>query len=95
MDSIPSPQTILTIHDKLTMAMLPASVKNSQDYDSRDFLFCKGYFIQYSTELGIWIPTTTHKGDKGWGGRGQWSEGWGGKAEARKEGGKGSRVILY
>ena len=39
MDSIPSPQTILTMHDKLTMAMLPASVKNSQDYDSRHFLF--------------------------------------------------------
>ena len=39
MDSIPSPQTILTMHDKLTMAMLPASVKNIQDYDSRDFLF--------------------------------------------------------
>ena len=44
MDSIPSPQTILTMHDKLTMAMLPASVKNSQDYDSCDFLFC------------IWVP---------------------------------------
>ena len=40
MDSIPSPQTILTMHDKLTMAMLPASVTNGQDYDSRDFLFC-------------------------------------------------------
>ena len=39
MDSIPSPQTILTMHDKLTMAMLPASVKNSQDCNSRDFLF--------------------------------------------------------
>ena len=39
MDSIPSPQTILTMHDKLTMAMLLASVKNSQDYDSHDFLF--------------------------------------------------------
>ena len=41
MDSIPSPQTILTMQDKLTMAMLLASVKNSQDYDSRDFLFWK------------------------------------------------------
>ena len=38
MDSIPSPQTILTMHNNLTMAMLPAGVKNSQDYDSRNFL---------------------------------------------------------
>ena len=40
MNSIPSPQTVLTIHNKLTMVMLPAGVKNSQDYDSRDFLSC-------------------------------------------------------
>ena len=44
MDSIPSPQTILTMHDKLTMAMLPAGVKNSQDYDSRYFLFWYQFF---------------------------------------------------
>ena len=44
MDSIPSPQTILTMHDKLTMAMLPAGVKNSLDYDSRDFLFWIVYY---------------------------------------------------
>ena len=31
MDSIPSPQTILTMHDKLTISMLPASVKNSHE----------------------------------------------------------------
>ena len=40
MDSILSPQTILTMHDKLTMAMLLAGVKNNQDYDSCNFLFC-------------------------------------------------------
>ena len=37
-DSIPSPQAILTMHDMLTMVMLPAGVKNSQDYNSRDIL---------------------------------------------------------
>ena len=38
MNSIPSPQTVLTMHNKLTMVMLPAGVKNSQDYNFRDFL---------------------------------------------------------
>ena len=51
MDSIPSPQTILTMHNKLTMAMLPASVKNSQDYDSRDFLF----WLWSATCLICWL----------------------------------------
>ena len=37
-NSIPSPQTVLTMYNKLTMVMLPAGVKNSQDYDSRNFL---------------------------------------------------------
>ena len=37
-NSIPCPQTVLTMYNKLTMVMLPAGVKNSQDYDSRDFL---------------------------------------------------------
>ena len=41
MNSIPSPQTVLTMHNKLTMVMLLAGVKNSQDYDSRDFLTCQ------------------------------------------------------
>ena len=40
MNSIPSSQTVLTMYNKLTMVMLPAGVKNSQDYDSRDFLSC-------------------------------------------------------
>ena len=37
-NSIPFPQTVLTMYNKLTMVMLPAGVKNNQDYDSRDFL---------------------------------------------------------
>ena len=28
------------MYNKLAMVMLPAGVKNSQDYDSRDFLSC-------------------------------------------------------
>ena len=47
MNSIPSPQTVLTMYNKLTMVMLPAGVKNSQDYDSRDLLSC------FYTELKI------------------------------------------
>ena len=35
-DSIPSPQTVLVMHDKLTV--LPAVVKNSQHFDSLNFL---------------------------------------------------------
>ena len=37
-NSIPSPQTVLNMYNKLTMVMLPAGVENSQDYDSRNFL---------------------------------------------------------
>ena len=37
-NSIPFPQTVLTMYNKLTMVMLPAGVKNSQDYDSHNFL---------------------------------------------------------
>ena len=45
-NSIPSPQTVLTMYNKLTMVMLPAGVKNSQDYDSRDFLSCQSFKMQ-------------------------------------------------
>ena len=38
MNSIPSPQTVLVMHDKLTIPMLPACEKNTDYFDSLDFL---------------------------------------------------------
>ena len=49
MNSIPSPQTVLTMYNKLTMVMLPAGVKNSQDYDSHDFLSWFQVILVFST----------------------------------------------
>ena len=42
MNSIPSSQTVLVIHNKLTIPMLLAVVKNSNDLDSLDFLLIMG-----------------------------------------------------
>ena len=57
-NSIPSPQTVLTMYNKLTMVMLPAGVKNSQDYDSCDFLSCSSlyqYFFKTLSERSVFL----------------------------------------